>query len=59
MGLLIFKIYRYKYGDTEHSASMIRTKFVAGMCVAVVTMCISGTLEIVRRAHCDSSIVSS
>ena len=47
--LLILNIFLYKYLVKQQRLPTIATKFVIGMCLAVITMCVAGSVEIFRQ----------
>jgi len=53
VGILILNVFLYKYFDDRNLSLTIANKFVIGMCFAVITMVISGTVEKFRQDGCD------
>ncbi|CAF4601627.1 unnamed protein product [Rotaria sp. Silwood1] len=53
IGIIILNIFIYKYLDVQNQSLTIRTKLVIGMCFAIITMLIAGTVEKFRRDQCD------
>ena len=47
--LLILNMFLYKYLVKQQRLPTIATKFVIGMCLAVITMCVAGSVEIFRQ----------
>lgn len=57
MGILILHGFVYKYLHIRDRSLTIATKFIISMCLAVITMCIAGGVEILRQHCCPGSSV--
>ena len=54
VGIVFCNIFVYKVFGIQHESFTIATKFVIGMCLACLTMCIAGTVEKFRQDKCNS-----
>ena len=54
VGILVLIIFVYKFLDVHHQSFTITIKFVIGMCLACLTMCIAGSVELIRQDKCNS-----
>lgn len=53
VGIVIFNFFIYKHLEDRHPDVQIAFKLGIGMCLAALTMCVTGVVEIVRLQDCD------
>lgn len=54
VGIVILNVFVYKRLDARNRQISIATKFLIGMIFACATMCLTGSIEIVRQEGCDN-----
>ena len=55
--LTIMNLFVYKRLNHRHPLRSIRVKLIIGMVFASLSMCMAGTLEILRQKHCLSGSI--
>lgn len=58
VGVVILNVFIYKFLQARNRSLTIATKFVIGMCFALLTMCITAGIEYLRQYECPENITS-
>lgn len=58
-GILMLNIFLYKFLDNRNRSLSIKTKLLLGMICAFISMCLAGSVEVIRESRCPDNTTAS